>query len=406
MLLVMRLEMDKSRLALKDAESKWKAVKAKEDIARAEVRAIDEQLDLYTLRSPIAGRLGMVHAFPGQTLASGASVAEVINLEEIDVLCFVPTNIVHKLQIDQTVRIEEEGEAITEAVKSEQGRIVFISEQAQAETGTIAMKARFANQNRKLRANTLLRVRVLTAKKTDCITIPEAALLEDQEEPNVLVVETEKKRNKEGEEEEEHHARKMQVKLGLRDRDKHRVEVLGLLEVEEEKKKPVPLEKDTLFIVEGGHGLEDKDLVKEKKEEARGRQERRSRRQEGRTQGRQERRRTQGQEGRRSQRRKKGSAQRRQERREIILTGPKRKRGFLMPLLALRAGCLLGSNRVQSCLVHAPLLRRYIVERASVDTRRHLQRHAHAQRRLSRSDVSAHQRHRAQTGLRCAQYAG
>ncbi|MHB1425511.1 MAG: efflux RND transporter periplasmic adaptor subunit [Gemmataceae bacterium] len=266
-MLVTRLEMDKARLALKDAESKCKGIRAKEDVARADIKAIDEQLELYTLRAPIAGHLGMIHASPGQTLSAGASVAEVINLDEIDVLCFVPTNIVHKLQIDQVVRIEEQGDEITEAVKLEQGHIVYISEQAQAETGTIAMKARFPNQNRKLRANTLLRVRVLTEKKSDCITIPEAALLEDQEEPAVLVVKTEKKKGKDGKEKEEEYVHKYEAKLGLRDRDKHRVEILGLFEVEEEKKKPVPLEKDTLFIVEGGHGLEDKDLVTLKKEE-------------------------------------------------------------------------------------------------------------------------------------------
>lgn len=266
-LLVTPLEMDKARLALKDAESKHKGVKAKEDIAHAELKALDDQLALYTLRAPIAGHLGRVHANPGQTLASGASVAEVINLEDIDVLCFVPASTVNKLHLDQVVRIEDNGEEITDAVKLEQGHIVFISDQAEAETGTIAVKARFPNKHRKLRANLLVRVRVLTEKKTDCYTIPESALLEDQEDPAVLVVETEKKKNKDSKEEEEHHVHKLVAKLGLRDRDKHRVEILGLFEVKEEKKKPVPLEKDTEFVVEGGHGLEDDDLVTLKKEE-------------------------------------------------------------------------------------------------------------------------------------------
>jgi RND family efflux transporter MFP subunit len=266
-MLVTKVEMDKAQLALKDAESKRKGVKAREEVARADLKAIDEQINLYTLRAPISGQLGMVHASLGQTLAAGASVAEVINLDDIDVLCFVPSSTVSKLQLDQAVHIEENEKALTDAVKVEQGRIVFISDQAQAETGTVAVKARFPNQHRKLRANVLVRVRVLTEKKSDCITIPEAALLEDQEEPAVLVVETEKKKDKDGKEEEEHHVHKLIAKLGLRDREKHRVELLGLFKVEEDKKTPVALEKDTLFVVEGGHGLEDDDLVAEKKEE-------------------------------------------------------------------------------------------------------------------------------------------
>jgi RND family efflux transporter MFP subunit len=267
--LVTRLEMEKARLAYKDAESKRKGAEAKEAVAHAEVKMIDEELGLYTMRTPIAGQLGIVHASPGQTLALGATVAEVINLDEIDVLCFVPARTVAHLELGQEVRIEEDGEHAEDKTKAEPGSIVFISDQAQAETGTVAIKARFANQKRKLRANTLLRVRVLTKKKPGCLTIPEAALLEDQEKPAVLVVATQKKKDKDGKEteEEEQRVHKYEAELGLRDHKKQRVEILGLFEVEEEKKKPVPLEADTLFVVEGGHGLEDKDLVTLKKEE-------------------------------------------------------------------------------------------------------------------------------------------
>ncbi|MGH7173252.1 MAG: efflux RND transporter periplasmic adaptor subunit [Gemmataceae bacterium] len=273
--LVTRLEMDKARLALKNAESQYKGVKAKEGIAFADVKVIDEQLALYTLHAPIAGRLGMVHAYPGQTLAAGATVAEVIDLEDIDVLCFVPATTVSRLKLDQPVQIEEHGEAITDAVKLEQGKIVFLADQAQAETGTIAVKARFSNKQLKLRANTLVRVRVRTKKKSDCFSIPEAALLEDQEDTAVLVVETEKKKDeednvikdKDGKEVEEEHVHKYQATLGLRDRDKQRVEILELFEGKEDKKKSVPIKDDTRFVVEGGHGLGDGDLVTLKKEE-------------------------------------------------------------------------------------------------------------------------------------------
>ena len=38
----------------------------------------------------IAGRLGLIRVVPGQTLSPGTVVAEVIDLSEVDVLCFVP----------------------------------------------------------------------------------------------------------------------------------------------------------------------------------------------------------------------------------------------------------------------------------------------------------------------------
>jgi RND family efflux transporter MFP subunit len=268
--LVAQAEIEKARLAHKDAKAKHEAAKGKKEMSRAELKALDEQLSLYTLRSPISGQLGLIHAVPGQTLAIGAAVAEVVDLDEIDVLCFVPARTVAHLRLDQPVRVADPAEPDEDASKVENGRIVFIADQAQAETGTVAVKARFPNRNRKLRANTLLRVRVLTNKKDGCLTIPESALLEDQEEPAVLVVTSEKKKNEKGVEEEEHEVHKYLVKLGLRDRDKHKVEILGLIDPKEKdakEKKILPVEKDTEFVVEGGHGLEDGDHVKEKKEE-------------------------------------------------------------------------------------------------------------------------------------------
>ncbi len=266
--LVTQLELDKARLSLKDAESKQKGAQAKEAIAEAELKAIDEQLDQYALRAPIDGQLGMVHANPGQTLSVGATVAEIIDLDDIDVLCFVPPSTVGHLRLDQAVRIESNvEEPPTDDAKSAEGRIVFISDQAQAETGTVAVKARFNNQKRRLRANTLLRVRVLTEKKSDCFTLPESALLEDQDDTAVLVVEKKVEKDERGEEKEKHLVHKREVKLGVRDRSKQRVEILEMFEVEEEKKQPVKLETDTLFVVKGGHGLEDGDLVELKKEE-------------------------------------------------------------------------------------------------------------------------------------------
>ncbi len=67
--LVTRLEIDKARLSLKDAESKYKGIRAKENVANAELKALDEQLSLYTLRVPLAGQLGMVHAVVGTDVA-------------------------------------------------------------------------------------------------------------------------------------------------------------------------------------------------------------------------------------------------------------------------------------------------------------------------------------------------
>src|SRR5579885_1395814 len=149
--LVARVEVDKARIALKDAESKREALTARLAAGKAELKALDEQLDLYTLRAPIAGRLGTLHAVPGQTLAVGALVAEIVDLREIDVVCSVPPHTAAKLALGQPARlVKNDG-------SGPRGQVTYIAVQAQPETGNFVVKARFPNPDLKLRSNTVLR---------------------------------------------------------------------------------------------------------------------------------------------------------------------------------------------------------------------------------------------------------
>jgi RND family efflux transporter MFP subunit len=256
---VSRVEREKARVTLQEAEARQKVALAHLDVARAERRALEEQLALYTLRAPIAGRLGLVHAVLGHAIPIGTVVAEIVDLGEIDVLSFVPAGIVSRLELGQEAHLETESEG-SEHSETVTGKVAFIGAQAQAETGTVGVKVRFPNRKLNLRANTLRQVRVRTRSKSDCLTIPTDALLEDQDQPAVLVAVPGK--NDKGE--EEFKAHKYQVVLGLRDNDKKRVEVLGLKDPE--TKKEVRADEHTRFITEGGHGLEDGDLVKEEEE--------------------------------------------------------------------------------------------------------------------------------------------
>src|SRR5207244_1176672 len=82
-----------------------------------------------------------------------------------------------------------------------------IAPSAQAETGNLAVKVRFPNKDVGLRLNTVARVEVQTQPDTERWIVPEAALLEDQEPPAVIVAEEVAKKNAEGKEEKVTQAR-------------------------------------------------------------------------------------------------------------------------------------------------------------------------------------------------------
>ncbi len=256
--LVSRIELEKAKLAVQDAQSKQRGVNAKEKTLRAELQVLQLHLDFHNLRAPIVGVLGPIQAVPGQTLAVGAAVADVTDLSEIDVVAFAAPRAAQKLRQDQlawfagndTGEVNKAGPA---------GKVVFIAEQAQPDTGNLLVKVRFTNQQLRLRANQVARVQVLTQPETKRFAIPESALLEDQDPPLVIVAADVKVEKKEDKEVRTGKARRLRAILGVRDRAHHDVEILRLEDPATKEAVPVP---GTLFIVEGGHGLHDGDLLK------------------------------------------------------------------------------------------------------------------------------------------------
>jgi membrane fusion protein (multidrug efflux system) len=263
--LVSRVELNRARIAQKDAESKQKSVTAKHAVATAELKALDEQLHFYTLRAPIAGRLGIVQAVPGQTLSAGTVVAEVVDLNEIDVVCYAPPDAAARLALDQPAKLVLGEAAGEDGKRFPAGKVAFVGIQAQPETGNVAVKVRFPNPDLRLRTNTVVRVHVLTKPEKERLTIPETALMEDRDPPTVVAVQDVKSEKKNGDEQKVGKVRKLQATLGVRDRDRHVVELLGLVD---------PATKETvapqrlLFVTAGGNGLQNDDVVKLQKEES------------------------------------------------------------------------------------------------------------------------------------------
>jgi RND family efflux transporter MFP subunit len=264
------VDLERAAIALKDAQAKFEVSKSRQAAGAKEVEALKAQLQLYTLAAPISGRIGRIQVVPGQTLAVGTAVAEVVDLDEqIDVLCFVPASMVRKLEVSQQAWSgpTEKDPASTEPEAT--GEIIYIADQAEPETGNFAVKVRFDNKEAHLRSNRVLRLHVKTHPTKECLSLPEAAVSEDEEVPTVVIVEDIKQeKNADGKEEAVGTARRLQAVLGVRDRKLHQVEILRLEDPDKESKKKWTGEvKDQQFVVEKGQGLQTGDKVKLEVEE-------------------------------------------------------------------------------------------------------------------------------------------
>jgi multidrug efflux pump subunit AcrA (membrane-fusion protein) len=256
------IALEKARLALESAQAAVHALDRKLEAADKEEIALKLEGQLYTLTAPRKGRLGRLQVVIGQTLTAGAPVAELVDIEdEIDVLCFVAPADARKLQLGQQARVGGfKKESAHEAGADPEGKVVYIADQAEAETGSLAVKIRFPNRDLKLRANSVARVRILTTPGKACWAVPEAALLEDQDPPGIAVVEeVAVKKNPDGKEEQSGKIRRLRAEIGMRDRVLGYVEIVRLYD--DEKKWRGDLEH-ALIVIEKGQGLQTGDAAK------------------------------------------------------------------------------------------------------------------------------------------------
>jgi RND family efflux transporter MFP subunit len=259
--LVAPIEMEKAVLALDAAQAHTRADEVRLAAADDELNSLDRQLKLYTLTAPRKGRLGRLQIVVGQTLAAGTAVAEVIDVEDdISILCFVPASDARKLQVGQSARVGGVDRDPADAGADPEGKVEFIADQAEVESGLIAVKVRFPNRDLKLRASTVTRLRVLTKPDKACWAISEAALMEDSDPPAVVVVENkEEKPLPNGKAEETGVARRLRAIIGVRDRVKKQVEVLRLEDPEKKWKGDL---ETVVIVVEKGQGLQTGDAIK------------------------------------------------------------------------------------------------------------------------------------------------
>jgi RND family efflux transporter MFP subunit len=267
------LQKEEARVAVEDAKSKMVAAAKRLTAAEKDAKAAEEQLNLYSLKATIRGRLDRILVTKGQNIPPGTVVAEVANTEKaVDVLCFVPLNVAQRLgKGGQQVEVGgvEPGKA-SGPYTGPKGRVAFVAERADTDTGNFAVKVRFdqpSADNDKLRPNTVVRIRVLL-RRGPGLSIRETALLEDTDPPTVVIVEeVETRKDKEGKEETVGKARRLQAtRIGMRDRVQGQVEILELMDPETKKKWGPDELRDVVIAFSKNQGLQTGDVLKKDEE--------------------------------------------------------------------------------------------------------------------------------------------
>lgn len=165
------------------------AASVQADSAAAEQARLN--LEYCTIRSPIAGRTGSLLIHEGNLVtANGATPLVIINqIRPIAVSFSVPQQYldeIHHYSAQGPLTVEIRPSDDTTTVR--RGTLAFINNQVDTTTGTIQLKATFANGDRALWPGEFVAVRLVLTVERNVLTVPSPAIMTGENGTYVYVV--------------------------------------------------------------------------------------------------------------------------------------------------------------------------------------------------------------------------
>jgi multidrug efflux system membrane fusion protein len=168
------------------------ALKATTDADRAAVTAAQINLQYTTITAPAAGRTGALQAHVGDLVqANGSSPLVVLNqMAPIYVTFSVPgksLDSIRRFQRTAPLKVTARLAGVADA-EPVSGRLTFVDNTVDAQTGTIRLKATFQNGDRSLWPGQFVDVSLLLTTETHAVVVPSLAVQAGQQGPFVFVI--------------------------------------------------------------------------------------------------------------------------------------------------------------------------------------------------------------------------
>ncbi len=177
----------------------------------AEVGRLEDILDKHTIRAPFDGYVTAEHTEVGQWITKGAVVADVVELDEVDVEAHVLEDYAGNVHVGAPARVEIP--ALSKEVFT--GKVSLIVPQANVKARTFPIKVRLPNRRSGdevlLKAGMMARVTLSVGKKEQALLVSKDALVLGGPAPNICVVDADPKNPKAGK------VRLAAVELGVAD---------------------------------------------------------------------------------------------------------------------------------------------------------------------------------------------
>jgi HlyD family secretion protein len=173
--------------AVAEAEGRIKTADAVVAFSRA-------HYDFHTIRAPIDGTLDSLMCRIGQTIAIGTPIGEVVDTRQVFASVWLTTRSAFSIRVGQAARVlpadagDSSAEASDEKENGMAGKVTFVGQVADPQTGNLPIRILVENPQRRLTLGQSVRVSITVDERKETLQVPAVAILDLGEGPVLNVV--------------------------------------------------------------------------------------------------------------------------------------------------------------------------------------------------------------------------
>jgi RND family efflux transporter MFP subunit len=162
--------------------------------ADAVVAFSSAHFDFHKIRAPIDGTLDSLTCRIGQTIAIGSAIGEVVDTRQVFASVWLPTRSASSARVGQAARVwpadarDSSGEASAEKEKGMLGKVAFVGQVADPQSGNLPIRILVDNPQGRLTIGQSVRVSIVVSEQKAVLQVPSQAILDLGEGPVLNVV--------------------------------------------------------------------------------------------------------------------------------------------------------------------------------------------------------------------------
>jgi membrane fusion protein, multidrug efflux system len=138
--------------------------------ARSELASAETDLALLRIQAPLAGTVIKINSLPGEAVELNTILAKIIDLRRLVATVGVPSREAALVKVGQPVQFE--------SAEAEFGKVIYVGSQIDDKSDSLPVRISLP-AGAPFHPGQFLNVRIVTEERSDCLAVPEAAVILD-----------------------------------------------------------------------------------------------------------------------------------------------------------------------------------------------------------------------------------